>query len=392
MKILVTTPLYYIEGRKDLKHDTNAIHYLLKYWAKENQIIVVDTYINYRNKIGKYFNPRSLIRYVNGYYFEKDNIAVYLIENQLLTRHCFQQWNWKRLAKKINAILNRIHFEPDIIISHFPCYAYNYVEKLCVPYNTKKIAVLHQTDVYTSTQDTGFLEGLKNSYSCCFARSAYIKNFFEDKGICVRDIVYSGAPDVGDVPTRQWYDFHKKTIRVLYVGKLIKRKRIDWIIEVLSQIQGINIELDIVGEGDELSHLQNLSLHYGVEARVHFDGSLERTKVIDLMKITDIFCMPSEKETFGLVYLEAMACGCLTIGTKGEGIDGIIVNNYNGFLVESKKDLYTLFHEICFDKEYSELSRISNNARTTGILNSELNASRRYLELVKKVLEEDIGE
>lgn len=390
MKILVTTPLYYIEGRKDLKHDTNAIHYLLKYWAKEHQIVVVDTYINYRNNISKYINPGSLVRYANGYFFEKDNITVYLIENQLLTRHCFQDWNWKRLTKKINSMLKKLDFEPDIIISHFPCYAYNYIDKLFVPDNTKRIAVLHQTDVYTSTQDAEFIDGLKNNYTCCFARSAYIRDYFEDKGIHVRNIVYSGAPDVGGVMVRQWGDFHRRTIRILYAGKLIKRKRIDWIIEVLSQLQDINIEFIIVGEGEELSHLQKMTMNCGVEDKVHFYGSLERTEVIELMKTVDIFCMPSEKETYGLVYLEAMACGCLTIGTKGEGIDGIIVNNDNGFLVESKKELYTLLHAICFSKEESELSKISNSARTTGVLYSESNVSQRYLKLVKEVLMEEM--
>lgn len=43
--------------------------------------------------------------------------------------------------------------------------------------------------------------------------------------------------------------------------------------------------------------------------------------------------MPSYPEGFGIVYLEAMASGCVTIGTKGEGIDGFIRDGENGFLV-----------------------------------------------------------
>ena len=52
------------------------------------------------------------------------------------------------------------------------------------------------------------------------------------------------------------------------------------------------------------------------------------------MRQSDIFILPSEKETFGMVYLEAMGCGCITVGTKNDGIDGIIKNNENGFLIE----------------------------------------------------------
>ena len=49
------------------------------------------------------------------------------------------------------------------------------------------------------------------------------------------------------------------------------------------------------------------------------------------MEESDVFAMVSSPETFGLVYIEAMAKGCVTIGSKGEGIDGVIVNNENGF-------------------------------------------------------------
>ena len=42
--------------------------------------------------------------------------------------------------------------------------------------------------------------------------------------------------------------------------------------------------------------------------------------------------MISEHEAFGLVYLESMARGCITIGSRGEGIDGVIVDGVNGFL------------------------------------------------------------
>ena len=45
--------------------------------------------------------------------------------------------------------------------------------------------------------------------------------------------------------------------------------------------------------------------------------------------------MVSAHEAFGLVYVEAMAKGCITIATKGQGIDGVIIDGVNGFLCES---------------------------------------------------------
>ena len=51
------------------------------------------------------------------------------------------------------------------------------------------------------------------------------------------------------------------------------------------------------------------------------------------MARTQFFCMPSVREGFGIVYLEAMASGCLTMGTRGEGVADLIENGKNGFLV-----------------------------------------------------------
>ena len=52
--------------------------------------------------------------------------------------------------------------------------------------------------------------------------------------------------------------------------------------------------------------------------------------------MSDVFVLTSSPETYGLVYLEAMASGCIVIGTQGWGIDGILVNGENGYLVEAK--------------------------------------------------------
>ena len=51
------------------------------------------------------------------------------------------------------------------------------------------------------------------------------------------------------------------------------------------------------------------------------------------MGSSQFFVMPSVQEGFGIVYLEAMACGCIAIGTEGEGIADLIVSGENGFLV-----------------------------------------------------------
>lgn len=69
-----------------------------------------------------------------------------------------------------------------------------------------------------------------------------------------------------------------------------------------------------------------------LDKNVTFTGHLPQHEVYEKMRQSDIFVLPSVGETFGMVYLEAMASGCIVVGTKDDGIDGIIKDGENGFL------------------------------------------------------------
>ena len=66
---------------------------------------------------------------------------------------------------------------------------------------------------------------------------------------------------------------------------------------------------------------------------VTFACQLSNQEVHEKLSEATFFVMPSVREGFGIVYLEAMAAGCVVIGTEGEGIADVIVNGENGFLV-----------------------------------------------------------
>ena len=64
-----------------------------------------------------------------------------------------------------------------------------------------------------------------------------------------------------------------------------------------------------------------------------FLGQIPNEDVLAEMAKARFYVMPSVREGFGIVYLEAMASGCITIGTQGEGIADLIESGVNGFLV-----------------------------------------------------------
>lgn len=127
----------------------------------------------------------------------------------------------------------------------------------------------------------------------------------------------------------------KVPLSFIQVGSLQAQKRFDLTIRAFAHFYEKNPEatLTIVGQGPEREKLESLCRELMVEDAVHFTGQLPNAEVLTEMETSQFFCMPSVREGFGIVYLEAMASGCITIGTEGEGIADLIVSGENGFLV-----------------------------------------------------------
>lgn len=379
--------MYFVQGRSDLENNTKAVHYLVKYWAEKHNVLVINTYLHYRKELKRYLDPQVRRFYKRDYTYDIDGIRIYIIDNQLITKGNFIEYNWRRLKKHIKLILQKESFAPDVVISHFPSYSYEIVSSISA---TKRIAILHQSDVYHISEDKKFLNGL-NRFDKVFARSATIRDYFLEAGVKVgTDIIYSGAPTIVGKFERSFNNYRSRKLKILYAGKLIKRKNVNWIIDVISKIGSSRFSLEIIGNGPEKDFLQKLVIDNNLEGAVSFSDEVSREKVLEKMCGADIFCMPSINETFGLVYIEAMSCGCVTIATRGEGIDGIIQNGKNGYLVSSKQELEYILSVFVFEDKEEDLFRISREARETGIYYSEKNVSDRYLQLVLNEVQNEI--
>ncbi|MEM7585728.1 MAG: glycosyltransferase [Acidobacteriota bacterium] len=90
----------------------------------------------------------------------------------------------------------------------------------------------------------------------------------------------------------------------------------------------------IVGEGPERQSLERLARDLGIAERVVFTGRLSNHEALQHIARADIFALPSWQEAFGVVYLEAMACGKPVIGCRGQGAQDIFDHERQGLLVE----------------------------------------------------------
>lgn len=122
---------------------------------------------------------------------------------------------------------------------------------------------------------------------------------------------------------------------VISVGTLKARKCMDRTLEAFARLAGDypDATLTIVGIGEMETQLRARISELGLGSRVTLTGGLPHEEVLARMAKSDLFVLPSWGEGYGIVYIEAMAAGCIAVGARGEGIEDTITDGENGFLV-----------------------------------------------------------
>ena len=141
-------------------------------------------------------------------------------------------------------------------------------------------------------------------------------------------------------------DYYKKRFApnnekiICHVSNFRKVKRIE---DVIIAFEGISKEIDtkllLVGDGPERARLEQISRNSIFSKNIFFLGSLKSTK--EVLNISDLFILPSSKESFGLSALEAMACGVPVIASDSGGIPEVISHGESG-LLNSVGDTYQM--------------------------------------------------
>lgn len=118
-----------------------------------------------------------------------------------------------------------------------------------------------------------------------------------------------------------------------------------------------------MGDGPERDAIAQAIARQPNANSIHMLGPLAHADVFRAMEAADAFVMISEKETFGMVYVEAMSRGAIPIGSRGEGIDGVVRDGQNGFLLPAgDKDALARLFERLHAMPAEEVRALSQNA------------------------------
>lgn len=209
---------------------------------------------------------------------------------------------------KIKKIFKKIYNENEIILIDAHTFkTEGYVAcKLKKKYGIKTFITIHGTSFrrnFNTKEGRKRIKDICNNVDCVIAVSEKLNNQLKSLGISNSEVVYNGVSDY-----KTDINFEKNKYKIITVGKLIKQKRIDFIIEAIKKLSNkySNLSLTIIGEGPEKNNLENLCKELEINQKVEFLGQIDNSEVLSQMQKSNIFILPSINEGFGIVYIEAM--------------------------------------------------------------------------------------
>lgn len=294
----------------------------------------------------------------------------------------------KQTIKAFNYIVeefSKIGFIPDVVTAHFVMPQLQFLPLFKKQYpKTRTCLVLHGTsDAIPAFYSKDYSE-LMLSVDVWGFRSLAFRQDFEKRfgNSSPMFLCHSGIPEKYIKPVNK--DFRDGVKHFVFVGSLYELKNVDITLKALHKaMKGRDYVFDIVGSGAEYNSLQGIVGELGIGDHIVFRGQMKRDDAQNVMRDADCFVMVSSREAFGLVYVEAMAQGCIVIGTEGQGIDGIVKHGYNGFLCKARDidALANVINHIC-SLSQEQLKQISLRGIATAAELTDKKVAENYIDAI----------
>ena len=187
----------------------------------------------------------------------------------------------------------------------------------------------------------------KQLFTAYYERKLVLKSYSDSTlAICVSEDAYKYAEKV--LPKRIQKEFlynaidlkrftpsvaPKTNLEIIIIGSLVDKKGQALAIESIGLLKqrGIDVKLNVLGDGPKLSQLKALSNQWNVEESIFFHGNQDYPE--KFLQGSSIYLHTSIYEPFGLVLIEAMACGLPIVTTDGFGNRSLIEEGENGFMI-----------------------------------------------------------
>lgn len=299
----------------------------LKNFGHKVVVLSVDQRLRFhRRKLGVTYEQREGIDCYNYCLLPKKFSNLFGFD--LSTKISFIQY--KYLLKKII----KEQGKPDVIYSHYLMLSF-YALFLRKSFNIPLVSIEHWSELakdklIPEAETLGKLTygGVDKLICVSYALKSMVKKHFNKDS----DVVYNV---VADNFCRATLNFKiENKLKFITIGSLIHRKGFDLLIDAFSKLNlsKDRWELVIIGKGEEFDNLRKRINYLGLQDNIYLLGQKTKEQIIELFKDSNIFVLSSRKETFGVVYAEAMMMGLPVIATICGGPEEF-VRETDGLLV-----------------------------------------------------------
>jgi glycosyltransferase involved in cell wall biosynthesis len=147
-------------------------------------------------------------------------------------------------------------------------------------------------------------------------------------------------PGLNGIVVRRQYNISDDDLVILFVGPLDwahHYRRVDLLLEAVRVVQKLDLHVLVAGDGDRATWYRNLAGELGIDSQVHFLGKVSHQDLPQVYAAADIVVLPSQlQESFGLVLIEAMACGKPVIASNLPGVRSVVNDGEDGLLVRTE--------------------------------------------------------
>lgn len=293
------------------------------------------------------FGLSNKINIINTIDYEKKNVATifYRILRKINQKTLvFTKTKFKGLLKKFVLLpgleekyLNMIGDNYDIVIG-VGCWYSLLLAYIAPKVNAITVGWMHSTYESYFNNSKVLSYGFSETFRCI---SQNLDEFLvltnSDKEVFDKElnlnskVLYNPVADTFFYGGRKFNGKHK----LLFVGRLnMQHKGLDYLVLIIKEVLKVysDVELTIVGDGPDKDALKNLIFDNNLESNIKLIGQSSNVK--KYYQESNIVLVPSRWEGFGVVLVEAMACGTPVIAYENKGPNEIISNNIDGILIK----------------------------------------------------------
>lgn len=278
--------------------------------------------------------------------YEYENIKVYFPKFITLPfSKYYQKHKNKLFYNSCLKVINKNKLKFDLIHAHFTKPSGVVANKLCMKYNLSYILTVHEGPKWLNKEflqnDCDLISAWKNAKTIIRVNKKDVSRLKKYNLNVIH--IPNGYDSTIFNYTKNNADF--KYQNIIHIGNLVIREKnqINLInaINLLIQKQ-LNIKLNLIGDGPDKNIIQSEIDRLKLNANIKLLGSKKPSEINVLLNKSKLLVLPSYEESFGIVQIEAMACGVPVVATINGGSEEIITSSDVGLLVKDPENINEL--------------------------------------------------